>query len=55
MIDFLYYIESVSLVNALLIAYTRPSKMLRPRILKTSFKMSLEPKAFPLNKWFKIF
>jgi hypothetical protein len=54
MTNFLYYIRSVSLMNALLIAYTRSSKMLRPRILKTSFRILLEPKAFSLDRWFKI-
>jgi hypothetical protein len=50
MINFLYHIRSVLLANALLIAYVRSSKMLKPRILKTSFKMLLRLKDFSLNR-----
>jgi hypothetical protein len=55
MINYLYYIRSVSSMNALLIAYARPFKMLRPRILKTLFRMLLGLRAFSLSRWFKIF
>jgi hypothetical protein len=48
--DFLYYIESVSFINALLIIYARLSKMLRPRILRTLFKILLRLKTFSLNR-----
>jgi hypothetical protein len=37
-------------MNILLIAYVRPSKMLKSRILKTLFRMSLRPKASPLSR-----
>jgi hypothetical protein len=40
-------------MNALLIACARPFKMLKSKILRTSFRMPLEPRAFPLNRWFK--
>jgi hypothetical protein len=50
MTNFLYYIKSVSSMNALLIAYARLFKMLRLRILKISFRMLLKLKAFLLNR-----
>jgi hypothetical protein len=50
MTNFLYYIESVPPMNALLITCVRPSKMLRPRILRISFRMSLKPRAFSLDR-----
>jgi hypothetical protein len=37
-------------MNTLLIAYARPSKMLKPKILKTSFRMLLRLKALPLDR-----
>jgi hypothetical protein len=53
MTNSLYRVRSVSSTSVLLIAYVKPSKMLKPRILKTSFRMSSGPKAFPLSRWFK--
>jgi hypothetical protein len=53
MTNFLYHIRSVSPINTLLIVCVKPSKMLKPRILRILFRMSLKPKAFSLNRWFK--
>jgi hypothetical protein len=50
MTNFLYHIKSVSLINALLIVYARPFKMLRLRILKILFRMLLRPRAFSLDR-----
>jgi hypothetical protein len=50
MINFLYYIRSVSSINALLIVCVRFFKMLKLRILRTSFRMLLKPRAFSLNR-----
>jgi hypothetical protein len=50
MTNSLYYIESISLINALLIIYARPFKMLRLRILRISFRILLKPRAFLLNR-----
>jgi hypothetical protein len=52
MTNSLYYIESVSSMNALLIVYVKPFKMLKPRILRTLFRILLEPRAFSLSRWF---
>jgi hypothetical protein len=53
MINSLYYVGSVPPASILLIACARSSKMLKPRILKTSFKISLGSEAFSLDRWFK--
>jgi hypothetical protein len=50
MINSLYYVGSVPPANTLLIIYAKPSKMLKSRILKTSFRMLLRPRAFPLSR-----